>query len=84
MTNSAYASQRTIGRELSSAQVCIVMHRNVWFAGSSRAPALWRRYRDVNNQNMAMLPIFHGWLPMFTEEKNGTKMQCKHDENMSI
>ena len=32
------------------------------------APALWRHGQEVNNQNMAMLPIFQGQLAMFTEE----------------
>ena len=42
----AYASQRMIGWELSC--TCIVMNHNVWFAESSRAPALWRHDWDVN------------------------------------
>ena len=32
------------------------MHRNVRFAESSRAPALWRQDQDVNLQNMVLLP----------------------------
>ena len=32
------------------------MHRNVRFAESSRAPALWRQDQDVNHQIMVLLP----------------------------
>ena len=32
------------------------IHRNVRFAESSRAPALWRQDQVVNHQNMVLLP----------------------------
>ena len=38
-----------------------------------RAPALWRHDRDVSNQTMVMLPIFQGWLNMFTEKISTSK-----------
>ena len=37
----AYASQRMTGSGFSC--TCIVMYRNIWFAESTRVPALWRQ-----------------------------------------
>ena len=54
LPNSTYFA--TYGWELSC--TCIVMNHNVWFAYSSRAPALERHDWDVYNQNMVMLLIF--------------------------
>ena len=76
-----YASQHMIGWELSC--TCIMMNHNVWFAESSRAPALWRHDRDVNNQNMAMLPIFQGRLAMFTEQNWALNRNVNVTKNMS-
>ena len=78
-----------IGWELS--RTYIVMNHNVWFAESSRAPALWRHDRDVNNQITAMLPIFQGRIAMFTEENlalnrnvNVTKVYQYQEEGLKI
>ena len=46
----------------------VVMLNNVWLAESSRAPALWRRDHNVDDQNMVVLPIVGGPLVMFREE----------------
>ena len=69
----------------------IVMNHNVLFAESSRAPALWRHDRDVNNQITAMLPIFQGRIAMFTEENlalnrnvNVTKVYQYQEEGLKI
>ena len=58
--------QCVIGWDLS--WTYIVMNRNIWFAESSHAYALWRHDWDINNQIMAILPIFQGQLAIFVEE----------------
>ena len=61
------------------------MHRNVWFAESSRAPALWRHDRNISNQNMAMLlPIFQGRLAMLTDENSALNRYVNVTKSMSI
>ena len=40
---------------------------------SSHAPTLWHHKWDVHSQNMLMLPIFQGWLAMFTYDNSTSK-----------
>ena len=94
--HSAMASIATDGHETIIGQCCHASQRFIGlithilsierphWSKSSRAPALWRHDRDVNNQNMVVLSIFQGQLAMFTEENFGTKSQCKRDEKHAI
>ena len=62
----------------------IVMNHSARFAESSRAPALWRHYWDVNNQNMAMLLIFQGRLAMFMEQISALNHYVNMTKSISI
>ena len=58
----------------------VVMLCNVWLAESSRAPALWRHYHNVDDQNMVVLPIVGGSTCHAYGRKFAIKIQCEWDE----
>ena len=60
----------------------VVMLCNVWLAESSRAPALWRHYHNVDDQNMVVFLIVGGRLAMFTEENLASKYNVNEMKNM--
>ena len=60
------ASPRKIDFEVSC--TCIVVHRNICFAESSRAATLWRHDREGHHQHTVSLSIFQGRVAMFWEE----------------
>ena len=55
---------------------------NVWLAESSRAPALWRHYHNVDDQNMVVLPIVGGRLAMLMEENLPSKYNVNEMKGM--
>ena len=69
----------------------VVMLCNVWLAESSHAPALWRHDHNVDDQNMAVLPIVGVNLPCLRKkicQQNTMWMRwkvCKFkDEDLKI
>ena len=61
-----------------------VMHRTVWLAENTHAPALWRHDRDVNDQNVVFWSILQGQLDIFTEEKSTSKRNVNAMKGMPI
>ena len=75
------ASPRTYQRRYRHVVVMLYNTMNMWLAESSRAPALWRHDNNVDDQNMAVLPIVGGRLAKLTEENLPSK--CTADEMKS-
>ena len=77
------ASPRTYQRRY---RHVFVMLWNVWLAESSHAPALWRHDRNVDDQNMVVLPIVGIDLPCLRKKichQNTTFMRwnvCKFED----
>ena len=55
---------------------------NMLLAESSHAPALWRHDQNVDDQNMAVLPIIGGRLTMHTEKKLPSKYNVNEKKSM--